>query len=165
MLMILHRHYLSGNLAVTLIISGVILLIGSTFLLFVLPGLAKPQTRIFLGDGVFFADVASNQTAREIGLSNKHSMKPDQALLMAFPTEDRWGIWMKDMNFPIDIVWLNKDKKVVYMVMNAPPDDQVTVYKPNKLAKYVIELPGGTVVNKAINANNTAIFDLEEDVK
>jgi hypothetical protein len=48
---------------------------------------------------------------------------------------------MKGMNFPIDIVWLNKDKKVIYIVKNAPFDDQTTIYKPRTPALYVIELP------------------------
>jgi len=155
---------MSGNLSVTLIVSGVLLVIGSTFLLFVLPSLAKPETKVFLGDGIFSADVALNQTARETGLSGKHSLQSGYVLLMAFPSEDKWGIWMKDMNFPIDIVWLNKNKKVIYVVMNAPPDDQVTIYRPNKLARYVVELPAGTVSSKVINTNNIATFDISGEV-
>ena len=155
---------MSGSLSVTLIVSGVLLVIGSTFLLFVLPSLAKPETKIFVGDGIFSADLALTQGARETGLSGKHSLQPDHALLMAFPSEGKWGIWMKDMNFPIDIVWLNSDKKVVYIVMNAPSDDQTTIYTPNKLAKYVIELPGGTVSSKTINTSNIATFNFDGEV-
>ena len=155
---------MSGNLSVTLIVSGVILVIGSTFLLFVLPSLAKPETKIFIGDGIFSADLALTQTARETGLSGNHSLQPDHALLMAFPSEDKWGIWMKDMNFPIDIVWLNTNKKVIYIVLGAQPGD-LTVHSPKLPAKYVVELPADTVSSKAIHTSNIATFDIEGEVK
>jgi uncharacterized membrane protein (UPF0127 family) len=163
-LMIFHKPSMSGNLSVTLIISGIVLVIVGSFLLFVWPGLAMPETKIFLGDGVFSTDLALTQSARETGLSGKNSLQPDHALLMAFPSEGEWGIWMKDMNFPIDIVWLNKDKKVIYIVLGAQPGD-LKIHYPKSPAKYVVELPAGTVSSKAINTNNTATFDIEGEVK
>ncbi|HUC96575.1 MAG TPA: DUF192 domain-containing protein, partial [Candidatus Saccharimonadales bacterium] len=121
--MIFHRQSMSGNLSTTLIISGVVLVIGITFLLVFLPILTKPETKLWLGDGIFNIDIASTQGSREKGLSGRSDLPVDQALLMVFPNEGEWGIWMKDMNFPIDIVWLNKDKQVVYIVKNASFDD------------------------------------------
>jgi uncharacterized membrane protein (UPF0127 family) len=159
--MIFRRQRTSGNLSVTLIVSGAILVIGSTFLLFVLPNLTKPATNLWLGDGIFNTDIALTPAAREQGLSGKPELQADHALLMAFPSEGEWGIWMKDMNFPIDIVWLSKDKKVIYVVKDAPPEDQTTVYKPEKPAMYVVELPSGTTSSKAINLNDIASFQTD----
>jgi uncharacterized membrane protein (UPF0127 family) len=124
----------------------------------------KPETKLWLGDGVFKTDVALTYEARTKGLSGRSALNSDQALMMAFPSEDKWGIWMKDMNFPIDIVWLNKDKKVIYIVKNAATDDP-TVYKPEKLAQYVVELPAGTVTEKNISPKSTAIFELDGEAK
>jgi hypothetical protein len=149
---------MSGNLSTTLIISGVILAIGVTFLLVFLPMLTKPETDLWLGDGIFKINIASTKDSRERGLSGKSELGPDKALLMVFPSEDKWGIWMKDMNFPIDIIWLNKDKQVVYIVKNAPFDDQTTIYKPEKPALYVVELPAGATVDKSIAIGGMAIF-------
>jgi len=149
---------MSGNLSTTLIISGVILAIGVTFLLVFLPMLTKPETDLWLGDGIFKITVASTQTAREQGLSGKSELGTDQALLLVFPSEDKWGIWMKNMNFPIDVVWLNKEKKVVYIKKNVPFDDQTKIYKPEKPAQYVVELPSGTSTAKSIAIGRVAIF-------
>lgn len=152
---------MSGNLSTTIIISGVLLAVGLAFLLVFLPALLRPDTKLWLGNGVFRIDIASNKSTREKGFSRKSEIAVDQALLMIFPSEDRWDIWMKDMNFPIDIVWLNKDKKVVYIVKNAPIDNPTRVYKPETPALYVLELPAGTTTNKSITINKTAIFQVD----
>jgi uncharacterized membrane protein (UPF0127 family) len=155
---------MSGNLSTTLIISGVILVVGITFLLVFLPMLIRTETKLWLGDGIFRIDAASTQIARKNGLSSKSELAADQALLMVFPKEDKWGIWMKDMNFPIDIVWLNKEKKVVYIKKSAPFDDQTTIYKPEKPALYVVELPAGTTTKKSIAIGEIAIFQADGEV-
>jgi uncharacterized membrane protein (UPF0127 family) len=155
---------MSGNLSTTLIISGVVLVVGVTFLLFFLPILLHPETKLWLGDGIFNIDIASTQSAREKGLSGRSDLATDQALVMVFPNEGKWGIWMKGMNFSIDIVWLNKDKKVVYVVKNAPFDDQTTIYTPTTPALYVVELPAGTTNDKAITINKTAAFQFDGKV-
>jgi uncharacterized membrane protein (UPF0127 family) len=125
--------------------------------------LTKPETDLWLGDGIFKVTVASTQTAREQGLSGKSELDADHALLMVFPSEDQWGIWMKNMNFPIDIVWMNKGKKVVYIQKNAPFDNQTTIYKPEKSALYVVELPAGTTSKKSIMVGETAIFQINSE--
>jgi uncharacterized membrane protein (UPF0127 family) len=120
--------------------------------------LTRPETDLWLGDGIFKVEVASTQAAREQGLSGRLELEPNRALLMVFPSQDRWGIWMKDMNFPIDIVWLNKEKKVVYIKKNAPFDDQTTIYKPETSALYVVELSAGATSSKSIAVGEMAVF-------
>jgi len=117
-----------------------------------------------LGDGLFRTELALTDADRTNGLSNDTNLEADQALLMAFPTEGKWGIWMKDMNFPIDIVWLNADKKVIYIVKNASPEDSTTkTYVPTTVAKYVVELPAGTTEAKSISINNIALFQINSE--
>ena len=67
---------------------------------------------------------------------------------------------MKDMNYPIDIVWLDKDKKIVYIVKNAPPESYpYETFVPKQDARYVLELPAGTVGPKSIVIGKEAAFD------
>lgn len=155
---------MSGNLSTTLIISGVLLVVGATFLLVFLPIFFKPDTKLWLGDGIFNIDIASTNNARGKGLSGKSELAANHALLMVFPNEARWGIGMKKMNFPIDIVWMNKDKKVIYIKKNAPFDDQTTIYTPKTPAMYVVELPAGTTSDKSITIGKVAIFQVNDGV-
>lgn len=162
--MMFYKRSMSGSLITTLIISGVVLLIVVTFMVIFLPMLSRSDTKLWLGNGIFNINVASTSSAREKGLSGKSELAPDQALLMVFPSEGKWGIWMKGMNFPIDIVWLNKDKKVVYTVKDAPYDNQTTIYTPTTPALYVVELPAGTITDKSITTNNTAVFQINPGI-
>ena len=160
--MIFNRQSMSGNLSTTLIISGVLLTIGITFLMFILPNLLRPSTELRLGDGIFRAAIVSNDVDRAKGLSGVKELSIDQAILMAFPTESEWEVSMNDTSIPIDIVWLDKNKKVIFIVKNiSPKDSKGTTYNPKMPAKYIVQLPAGTVDSKAIKTNSVAIFQIE----
>lgn len=119
----------------------------------------KSHVTVKIGDGVYKAQVAKTPTERAKGLSNSTSLRQDEALLMVYPTDGEHAIWMKDMKYPIDIIWLDKDKKVVHIVKNAPPDSYPEKFVPKKNARYVLELPAGSVNEKAITIDLVAIFD------
>ena len=153
------------DLGVGLIVAGIVLVVAIAFFYVVLPNLPESTTSLRLGDGVFKAQIAANDTDRIKGLSGVTELASDKALLLAFPNTDTWKIWMKDMKIPIDIVWLNQDKKVIYIVKKASPDDP-TEFEPKTPALYVVELPAGTVDSKAITTDSTAVFQINsEDVK
>ena len=151
----------------TLIISGVLLAIVVAFLLIFLPSILQPEINLRLGDGVFRAKVALNDADRTKGLSGVKQLDSDQALLMAFPSEGMWSVWMKGMIIPIDIVWLNKDMKVISIVKNISPEESTTTsHYPKTPAKYIIEFPAGTVDSKMIKTNSAAIFKINSnDIK
>jgi uncharacterized membrane protein (UPF0127 family) len=152
------------SLSVGPIIALVVLSIVVLVVFVVLPNVMQPATTdVQLGSGIFHATVATNDADRVKGLSDVTTLNSDQALLMAFPSEDKWGIWMKDMKVPIDILWLNKDKKVIYIVKGASPSDSTSkVFKPKTPAKYVVELPSGSVDLNAIKTNSLVIFQINE---
>ena len=51
---------------------------------------------------------------------------------------------MKGMKIPIDIVWLDRDMRVVHIEVNAQPDaEPYKTYKPPVSARYVLELVSG----------------------
>ncbi|MEO5950525.1 MAG: DUF192 domain-containing protein [Candidatus Saccharimonadales bacterium] len=137
----------------------ILLLVGLAALYIVWPQL-QPHTTIRIGDGIYTSQIANTEALREKGLSGTTDLRSNQALLFVFDSDRKWPIWMKDMNYPIDIVWLDKDKKVVYIVTNAPPDSYpYTIFTPNKEARYVVELPAGTAMQKAIKVDGVATFD------
>ena len=62
---------------------------------------AKIYIKSKTGIQTFTANIAETYEARAQGLSGTKYLAPDSALLMIFPHDDNWGIWMKDMNYPI----------------------------------------------------------------
>ncbi len=149
------------DVGMKLIVGAVLLAIFAAVYYIIWPNLPQNSTDLRLGDGLFKASLATNENSRAKGLSGTTSMTSNQALLMAYPSSAKWGIWMKDMKIPIDAVWLDGSKKVVYIEENIQPEDSVTkTYVPKRNASYVIELPAGTVKDKAISIGSQAFFDI-----
>ncbi len=153
-----------SDLSVGPIVAIVVIFIITLFVTVVLPGVMRPSdVDLQLGSGLFHAKIATNNDDRAKGLSGVTELESNQGLLMAFPSESKWGIWMKDMKVPIDIVWLDKDKKVIYIVKGASPESSTSkIFSPRTPAKYVVELPAGTVEASSIKLNNYAIFQIDE---
>lgn len=144
----------------TFLIVGIAVMVVAAAI-FIIAEKFQPTTTLRVGDGIFNARIAHTQEARDKGLSDTDKLSAQQALIMAFPSDGMWGIWMKDMNYPIDIVWLDDDKKVIYTVKNAPPESSTkVVYIPISPARYVIELPAGTVDRMKIRTGYTSVFDI-----
>jgi len=91
----------------------------------------------------FQIEVVDTIDERVMGLSGRSCIKTNQAMLFSFELADKHSFWMKDMKFPIDIVWLDSDKKIVYIVENVEPRSYPRTYTPNTNAQYVLELKSG----------------------
>ncbi|MES2630536.1 MAG: DUF192 domain-containing protein [Patescibacteria group bacterium] len=122
----------------------------------------KPTTEVRIGSGVYSLLLADTETELIQGLSGTESLEIDGGLLMDFGFDYTHGIWMKDMKYPLDLVWLDKSKTIVYVVRDAPPEDPVeTVYSPGDNARYVIELPAGSIQKSDIKIGNKAEFNID----
>lgn len=126
--------------------------------------LSTPSTAVTLGSTVLDAEVVDTAELRELGLSGRSGLGRDQAMLFVFEHDGKWSIWMKDMKFPIDAVWLDGNKRVVHVAKNLQPDvEPYTTYSPGKPARYIIELPAGAADKLNIRLGSPAEFDLDEE--
>jgi uncharacterized protein len=90
--------------------------------------------------------VADNFAAQAVGLMYRKSLEKDAGMLFVFGKDDKWGIWMPNMKFSIDIVWIDANGRIVDIKKNAPPSKSIfvsEVYKPKEAARYVLELNEG----------------------
>lgn len=80
----------------------------------------------------------------------------DQAMLFVFEKEGKQAFWMKNVRFPIDILWLDRNKRIVHIEKNVPPcrKDPCPTYSPSLEALYVLELKAGSV-----KRHNLKLFD------
>lgn len=105
---------------------------------------APVTARTITVDGVSVAvDVADTAGLREQGLSGRSDLRSGQGMLFIFDTDGIWGIWMKDMNFPIDILWADASGTVITIAADVAPDTYPEVFNPSAPARYVVELPAG----------------------
>lgn len=118
------------------------------------------QTTVRLGDGIFTAQIAQTNKERIKGLSGSAQLSESQAMLFVFDGDGEHPIWMKDMHYAIDIVWLDAGKKVVHMAHDIPPQSYPEKFKSNVPARYVIEFRAGTLDAKRITIGKQATFTL-----
>lgn len=149
------------NVGVRSIIVGILIVVFASAAYVIVPNLIRPTINLQLGDGIFRATVAETQVDRTIVFSG--SKTSNNALLKVFPQESRWNIVIRDINNAIDIVWLDKDKKVVFIIKNASSDTiQTDEFEPMVVSQYIVELPAGTVESKAIKIGSQAVFEIDE---
>lgn len=98
---------------------------------------------IYIGDSVVRVTVVDTPEARSKGLSGRERLARGEGMLFIFPEEGIYGFWMKDMLFPIDIVWISADKKVISIDKNVSPETYPEVFEPPFPIRYVLELPAG----------------------
>lgn len=88
--------------------------------------------------------IANTEKTRELGLSYLKGMPQDQGMLFVFPQLGIYPFWMKDMNFPLDIIWLDENSVIVDRIINADPSGYPKTFTPKERARYVLEISGNT---------------------
>lgn len=100
----------------------------------------KSYIDITTPQGTIKAEVSTSSSALELGLGERTGLGEDKGMLFVFPNEDKQGFWMKDMRFALDIIWLDKNKKVVTILKGLTPSTYPNIYFPISNSKYVLEI-------------------------
>lgn len=100
-----------------------------------------PGTPILhIGDIPIRVRIANTEAERIKGLSGKVEFEKNiGGLFFVFEKPDYHGIWMKNMNFPIDIIWINKELIVVGIEKNVLPESYPKTFRPDEPALYALE--------------------------
>lgn len=142
-----------------------LIVIASFYVIFT--SLTSSQSRLVIGENSFNVYTALNETDRsKIFLSGSNAIDNDK-LLMAFPSDGFHAISMKNIGKPIDIIWLDNNKKVIYIQTTTQSEvGRSIIYKPTSPSRFIIELPSGFVDGYMIKIGQIAEFDIKnEDVK
>lgn len=101
-----------------------------------------PET-VALDGKTIHVTIADTESARERGLGGRAELAPDEGMLFVFPSDGNYAFWMKDMSFPIDIIWLAADGTIVHIEQAVSPATYPETFAPETPARYVLELPAG----------------------
>ena len=107
-------------------------------------------------DKCFEVEIADTSATRQQGLMFRQDLKQDKAMLFVFEKEGVYSFHMRNVKFPLDIVWLNKNKEIVFIKTNALPEEENIV--PDKKAKYVIEFNAGIIEFLGASIGDKFIF-------
>jgi uncharacterized protein len=112
---------------------------------------------IVIGETAVQASVADSIPERIKGLSDTPYLPDGLVKLFAFGAEGEHGIWMKDMNYPLDIIWVAKDGKIVHIEENVSPATYPDSFSSPKPAWYVIEANAGFVASSSVAVGDEVI--------
>lgn len=84
--------------------------------------------------------VASTSAEQQQGLSDVQYLASTTGMLFVFDKPDNYGFWMKDMQFSLDIIWLDQSFKIIHIEQNLSSSTYPEAFYPGSPAKYVIEV-------------------------
>jgi uncharacterized protein len=122
------------------------------------------QILIRINGLVLNADIAATDEQKRMGLSVKSSLAENEAMLFVFDNEAQHPFWMKDMKFPIDIIWIDRDKTVVHIEHNLPPCESgllCPTYTPIQDSLYVLETVAGFTERHGVARGTQVDFELD----
>lgn len=126
----------------------IILVFGTLF--YTLYKASQPSAQI---RGINFQlEVVKTDKDKEIGLSKYKSLPEDKGMLFLFDKEGFYGFWMKEMKFPIDIIFIKGDK-IVTIYKNAPINN-LTIYTPTQASDKVLEVNAGLSKKDGFNVGD-----------
>lgn len=113
-----------------------------------------PETKIKLGGEKLHVLVAKTNYQQKKGLGGREELTPYDGMLFRFYPDYEVPMVMRDMQFPIDIIWL-QNNKVVDIEQNVQPEPdksepELTVYKPDQESDMVLEVSAGWVKKNKI---------------
>ena len=122
------------------------------------PSVASLRGQVVIGGTTFTVDIVQTPSEREQGLSGRQSLPDGSGMLFIFDHPDRWGFWMPNMHFAIDLLWIGADRRIVDIATNVRPDSYPNVFTPATPAVYVLEIPGGSVLRHEWKEGDTVSF-------
>lgn len=114
-------------------------------------------SRIQIGNTFFDVEIANTPAEREKGLSGRSYLAPQSGVWFIFQRSAPYSFWMPDMNFSIDIVWVNSEHKIVYIERNVTPESYPTAFTPPQPTLYVLEVNAGEI-GDSVKIGDSVVF-------
>ncbi|MBU0545961.1 DUF192 domain-containing protein [Patescibacteria group bacterium] len=113
-----------------------------------------PKEKVLIGGQELTVLVANNDKHLLKGWGDKKDMGLYGGMLFIYPTKTQHAIIMRDMQFPIDILWLS-DGEIIDIAPNVQPEmgraeELLTPYFARLPSNAVLELSAGFVSNNEI---------------
>ncbi len=110
-----------------------------------------PRGTIKIDDTVLEVQVADTEPRRIRGLMFQDQLPYDQGMIFVFNEPGIYSLWMLNMQFSLDMIWLDENGNIVHLEENIPPCKSATEIMacqsiiPNGNALYILEVTSGFV--------------------
>lgn len=121
-----------------------------------------PKMSVKIGNSYYTLYVADTVKRREQGLSGSTVLKKNEGMLFSFYEPNFYGFWMKDMKFPVDIIYIS-GAVVVDIKENVLPDSYPETFFGKLPYDKVVELNAGESKKNGIAAGQIVNWRVRED--
>lgn len=124
---------------------------------------ASGESSVELGGKSFSVEIADTQEKQALGLMFRDSMPDDAGMIFIFPNEAPRSFWMKNTRIPLDIMYFDKDLKMVSISADTPPCrvSRCPSYPSSKPAMYVLELNAGKASELGVGPGDKLTIELD----
>ena len=105
----------------------------------------------------FFVRLALSPKDQVQGLSGRKNIKKWEGMLFEFKRKSKYSFWMKNMNFPLDIIWI-EEGRIVYIARNISCQHS-EIISPQVEADTVLEINGGISEEYNFNIGDIVILN------
>lgn len=107
-------------------------------------------------------EVADNRVERAIGLMYRTELAAGRGMLLQYQDEKILRVWMKDMQFPLDVIFLSATGEIVSVLKNLPPcrQESCDIFSSEAVAKYMLEVNAGFIEKNAVKVGENLLFFL-----
>ena len=137
------------------------ILLAFSFLLtaFLLQAAPKPQrdlpkTTLSLGTNILAAQIAADDSSRELGLMSRTNLGADEGMVFVFPTPRQVTFWMKDTPAPLSIAYVGPSGRI-FEIHDLKPFDETPIPSASSAVVYAIEVPQGWFTQHGVLAGST----------
>jgi uncharacterized membrane protein (UPF0127 family) len=124
---------------------------------------ASGEPRVKLGGETFTVEIADSQQEQALGLMFRDSLADDAGMLFIFPNEAPRSFWMKNTRIPLDIMYFDRELKMVSLSADTPPCKvrRCPSYPSLGPAMYVLELNAGSAERLGVGPGSTLTLLLD----
>ncbi len=128
----------------------------------------KEFVKVFFPDGTAItAELAVTDVERQRGLMYREKINADQGMLFIFEEESIKSFWMKNMKFSIDIIWLDREKRIIHIERRVPPcpEEPCPTYSSRFTIMYVLEIKAGSADKNRLKLYDRLGFILKDELR
>ena len=107
----------------------------------------------------FNIEIADTPDTLMHGLMERKTMPADHGMLFVFPSDVDAHMWMKDTPMPLDMLFIDRRGRIVYIAANTEPYSEAII-RANQKVRAVLELKGNTARLRGIKAGDRVIYSL-----
>ena len=116
------------------------------------------SSKLVLDGKTFSVEVSDTKELLEKGLSGHAPISKSSGMLFVFQKPGNYGFWMKDMLFPLDIIWMDSRWRVVHIEEAVSPKSYPSVFYPGVDSLYAMEVNAGVVNSLGVKIGDIAKY-------